>query len=56
MLSQMARYYIRVCVCVCVYTPHFFIHLSDDGHLSCFHILAVISKAAVYIGAHISMN
>ena len=26
---------------VCVYTPEF-IHSSVDGHLGCFHVLAVI--------------
>ena len=25
--------------------PHFFIHSSVDGHLGCFHVLAVVKKA-----------
>ena len=35
-----------VCVCVCVYYM-FFIQSSVDGHLDCFHILAIVSNAEV---------
>ena len=28
----------------------FFIHLSADGHLGCFHVLAIINSAAMNIG------
>ena len=50
-----------VCVCVCVYTdtytPHiFFIHLSVDGYLGCFHILAIVNNAAVNIGVSVSFQ
>ena len=34
----------------------FFIHLSVDGHLGCFHILAVVNNAAVNIGMHVSFE
>ena len=32
----------------------FFIHLSADGHLGFFHILAVVTSAAMNIGVHVS--
>ena len=32
------------------------IHSSVDGHLGCFHVLAVVSSAAVNIGVHISFQ
>ena len=35
-------------------TRFFFIHLSVDGHLSCFHVLAVVNRAAKNIGVHVS--
>ena len=31
----------------------FFIHSSADGHVSCFHVLAVVTSAAVNIGVQI---
>ena len=31
----------------------FFIHSSVDGHLGCFHVLAVTASAAVKIGVHV---
>ena len=40
-----------------VYMYHsFFIHLSADGHLGCFHVLAVINSAVMNIGVHVSLS
>ena len=40
-----------------VYILHiFFIHLSIDGHLGFFHVLAAVNSAAVNIGVYVSFR
>ena len=40
-----------------VYMYHsFLIHSSADGHLGCFHVLAMINSAAMDIGVHVSLS
>ena len=34
----------------------FFIHSSVDGHLGCFHVLAIANGAVVNIGIHVSFS
>ena len=42
-----------VCVCVCV---RILIQLAVHGHLSCFHVLAVVHSAAMNVGVHVSFQ
>ena len=34
----------------------FLIHLSADGHLGCFHVLAIINSAVMNIGVHVPLS
>ena len=41
---------------LCIYNHSFLIHSSADGHLGCFHVLAIINNATMNIGVQVSLS
>ena len=40
---------------MCMY-HNFFIYSSVDGHLGCLHVLAIVNRAAMNNGIHVSLS
>ena len=54
--NDISLFFLVTVVFHCLYVPHLLYHLSVDGHLGCFHVLAIVNSAAINIGVHISFQ
>ena len=55
-LSNIPCVCVCVCVCVCLISSIFFILSAVNGHLDCFHVLAIVNSAAVDISLQVSFQ
>ena len=48
--------HIPLCIYIYIHTNHIFIHSSVDRHVGCFHVLAIVNRAAGNIGVNVSFG
>ena len=39
-----------------MYVPHLLYHSSVNGHVGCFHVLAIVNSAEMNIDVHVSFS